>query len=219
MTNFFSIQDALNYLSSCLICKNEMGLDCLSGFPDGVLNFEFDNYGRGDFSPVITYSIVDKSLEDKFRINVRSNEIRRDIVNHHREDLVGVYNDSTGSYIGKTSFISPQTSGTLYLSLTGSCKGCKRYEYVLQVLINLATSKLLDIVLNSETVTFPSGNTGEKWELKNIYTTKQTIYTHFAPPAPGAIINKAEQNFPLLPINREDPSKTLERVKNLLIFT
>jgi hypothetical protein len=213
MNRFYNIQEAISYLSPCLLCKYGMGLDCLSGSPDSQLN-----YGYGDFSPVITYSIMDKSFEDKFMINVRSNEVKRDIVTHREEYVVGGY-DGTNSYAGKTSFANPQTSGTRYLYLGGSCRNCRKYGYVLQIIIRLQPLTLTDVVFNSETVTFQANEMGERWELKNIYTTKQTVYSHFAPPVPGTIVQEAKQNFPLLPLDREDPSKTLKRVKNLLIFT
>lgn len=219
MNKFYNIHEAVGYLSPCLLCRGSMGFACLSGEPGSQLEIAFDNSGYGDFSPILTYSIVDSAFEDKFTINTQNNGVRRHINRQHQYETAGSH-DGILPYTGvKFPAHYPITAGIRYLYLGGTCPNCKKYGYVLQIVIQLKPLVLMGVVFNSETVTFQVDNTSERWELKNVYTTKQTVYSHFATPVPGVLISEAKQNFPLLPIDREDPTKTLSRVKNLLIFT
>jgi hypothetical protein len=216
-TRFYNIQEAISYLSQCLLCKYSMGLGNLSG--SSTSQISIDHEGYGDFQPVITYSILDKPFEDRFMIGVKNNSVRREIVKNEAEEMISSVDDFTMTRVVKHHGTYPMTAGVKYLSLVGSCNNCHKYGFVLQLIIELQTLKMFEVVFNSETLTFQTDTMSERWELKNIYTTKKTIYTHFAPPKPGLLISEAKQDLPLLPINREDPAKTLKRVKNLLIFT
>lgn len=213
---FFNLQEAFNYLFPCLICKHSMGFGSLSGAPDSRLEYEFDNNGRGDFYPHLIYRVVDGGCEDKFTIGIYGNDIDRETRRTIQDDYVT--GDNSFHYSRPTLSSHPQTSGFKYLALRGSCTDCYKYDWVVQLVVGLEPLKLMEVVFNSETVIFQA-EAGERWELKNIYTTRKTIYTHFAPPRLGTIVHEAKQDLPLLPLNREDPAKTLKRVKNLLIFT
>lgn len=218
MNNFYSLQQVFNYFSSCLMCKYGMGMDCLTGAPisNVAIGIEFDNHGLGDYYPSLTYRLQESSFDEEFKIDTRNNRVYRKLKEHYRDEIVGGYSTNV-QFVNKCSY--PQVAGVKYLYLGGSCSKCKQYNYVLQLLVKLDPLCLTDIVFNSETCIFQDYLRGERWELKNVYTTQKTIYTHFAEPVLNTLIREAGQELPLLPLDRSEPNKTLERVKNLLIFT
>lgn len=219
MTEFFaSIQDALNYTPYCLLCRHSMGrLDNLVPGAISSLQIDYDNRGYGDYHSVITYTLIENGYKDHFTINVVNNEITRQTEIEIEDQIVGA---GLGSQTFKPSVpSSPVASGYQYLSLGVACKSCHKYDYTVQLILCVKPLAIARIILNSERLVFQEGEWSERRELRNVYTTKKTVYSYFPEPKLGFIRNELKQDFPLLPINREDPNKTLERVKNLLIFT
>jgi len=178
------------------------------------LSFEYDRYAEDHGYSTITYTLRGAGYADIFRINTQTNHVEREI--NIEND-----NQTVTSSLGYTSAGSPPPlSGHRYLSLTAKCRACQKYDYTLQLIVALQPVAMKEIILNSERVIFQADRMSEAWELKNIYTTKLTVYSRFSPPVIGAnAVRQITQQFPLLPLDRNDPTKTLKRVKNLLIFT
>ncbi len=219
MIEFFaSIQDALNYTPYCLLCRHSItSLDSLVPGAISSLQVEYDNYGYGGYHPVITYTLVENGYKDTFNINIGNNAITRQTDIETQEYVVNAFS-GTQSFTHPTPALPP-ISGDQYLYLGVACKSCNKYDYTLQLIICLKPLAMKRIVFNSEKVVFQEGEWSERRELRNVYTTKRTTYSYFPEPKIGLITSELKQDLPLLPLNREDPSKTLERVKNLLIFT
>lgn len=219
MIEFFtSIQDALNYAPYCLLCRHSMrGLDSLVPGAISSLKIDYDNRGYGDYHSVITYTLIENGYKDNFTINVVNNSITRQTDIEMEDQVVST---RVGLQTFKSSAPSlPVSSGYQYLSLGVACKSCHKYDYTLQLVICVKPLVMARIALNSERLVFQEGEWSERRELRNVYTTKRTTYSYFPEPKLGAVRNELKQELPLIPFNREDPNKTLERVKNLLIFT
>lgn len=218
MIEFFaSIKDALNYIPRCLLCRHDMsGLGSLVPGAISSLQIDYDNHGYGDYHSVITYTLIESGYKDHFTINVVNNAITRQTEIETEDQVVNAF---SGSQTFKHSPSLPIASGYQYLHLGVACKSCHKYDYTLQLIICVKPLAMKQIIFNSERLVFQEGEWSERRELRNVYTTKKTTYSYFPEPKLGVVRDELKQDFPLLSLNREDPNKTLERVKNLLIFT
>jgi hypothetical protein len=111
------------------------------------------------------------------------------------------------------------SNGHKYLGLgRDSCK-CQKYSFMLQLIVNLKLLNLSEIYLNSEKVIII--NQEGRYEIRNVYTTNKTEYGFFPgnPEVELVDVSYKHQLLPLIPLDRQHPDKTLQRIKNLLIFT
>lgn len=108
------------------------------------------------------------------------------------------------------------TNGVNYRKINVTCDDCFKYGYMVQVLLSLDSRKIIGLVLNSETVSIE--NEAKLYEIKCIYTTEKTemstFHTHTS--KQRGPLDKVE--FPLVPLDLQNPMKTVERIKNLLVF-
>jgi hypothetical protein len=87
---------------------------------------------------------------------------------------------------------------------------------LIQVHISLEHGRLIALVLNSEAVSIEEG--AKLYEVKNIYTTEKTEMStfHTRLSQQRGALDKVE--LPLVPLDLQNPLKTVERIKNLLVF-
>jgi len=108
------------------------------------------------------------------------------------------------------------SSGVDIRRLNVSCDSCHKYGYLIQVHISLEQSKIIALVLNSESVSIEDG--AKLYEIKNVFTTEKTemstFHTHLSHQR-GAL-DKVE--LPLVPLDLQNPLKTVERIKGLIVF-
>ncbi len=107
-----------------------------------------------------------------------------------------------------------------------TCDSCSKYGYVLQVHVDSDVMKVIGIYLNSETFSIELGD--ELYEIKNLYSTGKTTYDKFDRVNIDTETVKASGwsgrrnstiSFPLIPMDINNPEKTLDRIKGLVIFS
>lgn len=110
-------------------------------------------------------------------------------------------------------------SGKELFKVICHCYECSCYVYVLQVHIDWTAQKIIDIVLNSERFSLERGPVLH--EIKNIYTTEKTEYTTFTnyESEDDKPNDKQTTTLPLIPMDLENPDKTLNRIKTLVVFS
>lgn len=113
---------------------------------------------------------------------------------------------------GSAHSVSP--SGKQLFGVYCSCNQCGRYTYTLQIHIDMGLSKIVGIFLNSETLCFEEES--NLYEIRNVYSSEKTEYKVFDN---DAVSETKTLNLPLIPLDRSDPNKTLERVKTLVLFS
>jgi len=99
------------------------------------------------------------------------------------------------------------------------CTSCNNYSLMIQMVIALEYMMIAKIVLNSESMSFMEK--GGLSEIRNIYTLNKTEYNFFGgEPIEGEPHDFVRsQTLPLISLDRDNPLHTLQRIKNLLIFT
>lgn len=105
-------------------------------------------------------------------------------------------------------------SGTLGLPVTIECDDCHMYSFIIQVWINLNNRSIIQILLNSERVSWEDSDL-TLHEVVSVYSTDKTKYSFFN-------IDTSKDDgqifLPFVPINFLNPKDTVERIKKLLIF-
>jgi hypothetical protein len=143
-------------------------------------------------------------------------------VDCHNNNIVKINQVVSTSFAGgppiymASSLSDLSSGGTNIRRLNISCDSCSKYAYLVQVHISLDKNKITSMVLNSESASIEEG--AKLYEIKNIYTTEKTemstFHTHLSQQR-GAL-DKVE--LPLVPLDLQNPLKTVERIKNLLVF-
>lgn len=194
MINFSNLSDAIFYRTSCPICKEDL---------------RFKNVSDYSFSgTTISLSIL-TSIGDNITISTRGNIIEK--ISISRDNCL----IETDSFYKDSAFASTDYSifdNTLASPITVSCYKCEQFSYHLQVYANLASMKITDIFLERESVSIEDGSLVH--EISNFYTAKQTRYSVVYSDGSSKSIE-----IPLLPLNLDKPTETVERIKKLLIFS
>jgi hypothetical protein len=189
MKRFKNLIEVLAYHSICPLCSAKMSVD---------RNFNYDeNANKAYLKFGATHLTV-----DCFNNNI----IKCDQV---------MFSGSPIMY-SNSSFSDLSGKGVDLRGLKVSCDFCLKYSYLVQVHISLEHNKIVDLVLNSESISIEENT--KLYEVKNIYTTEKTemaiFHTHLSNKR-GAL-DKVE--LPLVPLDFENPMKTVERIKSLLVF-
>lgn len=135
----------------------------------------------------------------------------------------------TGSFTVKIDYNSDdlltlQSEGTsikgmLLFRVLGFCNTCSKYGCVFQVHIETIEGKLKGVYFNSESLSIERGP--YLYEIRNSYTDNKTEYTVFNNYGSDKNIkqNNSSLVLPLIPLDVECPTKTLDRIKGLVIFS
>lgn len=108
------------------------------------------------------------------------------------------------------------TNGINYRKINITCGDCCKYGYLVQVLISLEHRKIVGYFLNSETISVEEG--AKLYEIKNIYATGKTEMSTFHQHLSKQRGTLDKVDLPLVPLDFKNPMKTIERIKNLLVF-
>jgi hypothetical protein len=201
MTQFYSLIQALDYHRCCPLCESRLLVD-ESEFAERLEYPDGHPYQRYAFR-------LDYKSSDILYVNPYTNEVELKLV---RDTYTSpTYGDST-AYIGKTPSYKSY-NGVLYMGLTSSCPKCCQFTYTLKLLINLNERRLEATFLNSETVSLD--DKGVTHEIRNVYSTGHTEYFYTKEDSR----KEMAITLPLIPLDLNNPKKTLERIRTLLIFS
>ena len=109
--------------------------------------------------------------------------------------------------------------GHLYEKMLFECNRCGNYRYMVQIIIDMGKKQIDDILLNYEQLTWTDGDM--IYQFRNIYTYDMAEYTTCRSGAYGLdkVKNYKMTNLPLIPLNLDEPEKTIERIKTLVLFS
>jgi hypothetical protein len=134
-----------------------------------------------------------------------------------KQNIVRSITFAGGPTINVGSSLADLSAGGLNIRrLNIACSSCSKYAYLVQVHISLDSNKIVALILNSESASIEDGV--KLYEIKNIYTTEKTemstFHTHLS--YQRGALDKVE--LPLVPLDLQNPLKTVERIKSLLVF-
>jgi hypothetical protein len=205
---FHSIRDAISYQSTCPVCHSKM-----------LFN---DRYAELKTELGINRSprtkILWKTDREEILIDVDSDYV--EIVNKYFE-TVPMVTSYTGTVPQRFS-TKPVYDGHLYERLGMTCDDCCQYTYLIKFIIDIGLKRIIDIELNSETLSIEDSK-GIVHEIKNIYATDETEYTYFPKGdriyLDGSHTKEKSITLPLIPLDLDNPNKTVERIKTLILFS
>lgn len=192
---FYNLEDAFSYQRTCPLCK------------EGVRPVDVNmKYGYNSMSVEFIHG------SSTFEVDIHSGQMG-DWTERSPRDTYLVGSHGSSSYTGMTPTYGLQSGGVNLIKMEMACHGCEHYRYVVQVHVSLDERRVVALLLNSESVTVKDGV--NLTTIKNVYTTGKTEYI-VRVPNPTRPLKKAE--FPLIPLNMQEPVKTLERIKKLIVF-
>lgn len=197
MKHFKNLHEAIQYHERCPFCAGKMVTDMDVTYDDN----SHKAYLKFGASKVIVDCVTNDIIQYSEQSSVNTTY------------SIGCGKPAIQSW-GASQGLS--TTGIDYRRVSISCDDCYKYGYLIQVIISLKDAKILGLFLNSESVSIEDG--ARLYEIKNIYATEKTemstFHQHLSKQR-GAL-DKVE--FPLVPLDLQDPMKTVERIKNLLAF-
>lgn len=199
---FHSVLEALSYHKFCPCCKNSMEVN------DRDLVTEYSNRGNSRLAFELSSSSDDVMFIDPVSEEIEI-VVNRYIDNSNRYvmgNYSGTVNQSNHPYIHVAN-------GFHFSGLTVACNSCCRFDYRIQIRIDLQNKKVAGVVLNSETISWEDEDK-MLHEIKNIYPVNKTYYSYFVQ---GAVDKKID--LPLVPLNLSNPKETVDRIKTLIVFS
>lgn len=191
MKIFESLKEGFYYQTHCPICSNELRVN------DRDAEVKKDNQRF-----LLTWELTDDALN----IDVDTGEA--ELIIKDPSPATFKPGQATTAYVHGWT---PVYSGYLFLRAELECNKCCQYSFLLKILVDLDAKKVSEVQLNSEIVCLEIGR--DVHEIKNIYSTDQTEYYRagFGEAKPLLL--------PLIPLNLQNPEKTLDRIKKLIIFS
>ena len=230
MIQFPSLLQAIDYAKRCPLCKKSIhfesdiqvnrqkGLNQYTGlnkYINTAIDWEQDPRNWTTKTTLTFTDVGGTSYTDIISICLETHEVKRKLSYH--QDLGYGTNGLLTSY--SVCSPSPTVKGDKYLGLGMVCTSCNNYNFMIQIVIALEFMAVSKVLLNSESMSF--FEKGGMSEIRNIYTLDKTEYNFFSgEPIKGDPYDFVRsQTLPLIPLDKENPLHTLQRVKNLLIFT
>lgn len=112
-----------------------------------------------------------------------------------------------------------------FFGISITCDDCSKYGYTLKICADRTNNKVTSIHLNSESLSIEKDK--ELYEIKNIYSLNRTEYIKFTKVeehtevlSMSGWLSKRDGtvSLPLIPLDLDNPEKTVERIKGLVIF-
>ena len=209
MKRFYTLLDAINYQTDCPICHKKLRIN------DRHAELKVRWRLGAHQEQTLVWKLADS---DELIVNLQNNHIE---MIQKTAKMTPVYEVGSISphYIG-----APIYDGILYERLGVECDSCCQYSFLIRVQVDVGRGVFTDIQLNSEYLTIDSAK-GTVYEIKNVYTTEETEFTILGNvvryPTFGRIYSsdKKRLTLPLIPIDLQNPEKTLERIKTLVLFS
>ena len=207
MKQFRTLIDGIRYQENCPLCKSHLALD------------------ERDFAESVEYTRGHPYQKFTFWLSMQSNDVVHVYPANERVELsLGHrFRDSMGTdgtvrtpyYFDNTIPAEQVYDGTMFQRLIIQCNYCQRYKYVLKMALNLTHQRIDGTFLNSEWVSVEKD--GNACSILSIYSTERTEYKVFSIPGDHQVGDTID--FPLIPINLENPQETLNKIQKLVIFT
>lgn len=210
MIKLHTIQDIINYQPFCPVCHKSMVVD--------------SNYGvhinKSEFGETEKITLTWRTRQDELVINLCENRIESLVKKVYSSTIYGLPASVVGyDYV-------PISDGIMYTRLGMFCASCYQYSYVAQILADIAKKEVVDIVLNSEYISVEDED-GLLHEIKNVYPLNTTEYTYFDV---NKYCEESESDIeytgydktitiPLVPLDLACPEKTVQRIRNLIVFS
>jgi len=197
MKQFQNLIEAIKYHSTCPFCSGKMSTDMDLTYDENSLKA----YLKFGVSKVIVDCVTN------------------DIIQYSEQSSIDTtYSIGCGRPAVQTWGASQglSTNGVDYRRVSISCEDCYKYGYLVQVLISLSDAKIVGLFLNSETVSVE--DMARLYEIKNIYATEKTemsIFHQLTSKQKGPL---DKVDLPLIPLDLQNPMKTVERIKKLIVF-
>lgn len=209
---FHLIRQALEYQTHCPICSSSLLID------DRYAETKID-WDEGKERTRLLWKTQDG---EEMIIDPDSSCVRFVDKYFVPEYVVGTSNYSSQAYMGR---IIPRAKrvydGLLYERIGMTCDDCCRYYYLVKFIIDVGVKTIIDIELNSETLSIEDGK-GTVHEIKNLYSIKETEYAYFPKGRvylDGKHVGEKSITLPLIPLDLDNPTKTLERIRTLVLFS
>lgn len=208
---FYSMRDALEYRKHCPICSSSLLID------DRYAETKTD-WDEGKQTTKLLWRTEDS---EEIVIDPDSSSVSFIDKYFAPEYVVGTSNYSSQTSMGRIPKAKKIYDGHLYERIGMTCDDCCQYNYLVKFIIDVGMKSIVDIELNSETLSIEDDK-GIVHEIKNIYATEQTQYTYF--PREGKNIEgtypiDGSITLPLIPLDVDNPTKTLERIRTLVLFS
>jgi len=136
------------------------------------------------------------------------------------EETVIVVNpfDNSVQVVNNTDDVKNNKLGTFGTPLTIQCNSCDMYSFTIQVWIDLSHQVMIDIILNSESISWEDDKE-TLHEVTSIYSTNKTKYSYFRTDDIDNIRYSNPITIPLVPIDVNNLEGTVVRIQNLIVFS
>jgi len=196
MKQFQNLFEVLEYQPTCPLCKSRV-------MPVAA-NLNYD-----ENRVIATLTIGNITLV----VDCHTNKVLQysESSNLHQIYTIGsqiAYQVPTGNY--------NLLKGNNMFRLNMICDKCSKYGYLTQIHVDGGEYQVTGLFLNSESLSVEDGT--KLYEIKNVYAVDKTelsIFHQHLSSQRGAL-DKIE--FPLVPLDLQNPMKTIERIKNLIAF-
>ena len=206
MKQFRTIQDALDYQVYCPMCSARLEIG------RGKVDILIDKY---DNHTTLSWS----SYDSKLVIDLETNSLISYSLTRDMSPVYGIGSNSPVSHVpGRSSNLT--TDGHIIERILVGCERCFQYEYIVQVVVGFKESRIVGLFLNSEFLTIDEK--GSTHEIRNVYSFGKTEYNRFVSKAEDIYATAVGNDtiiLPLIPLDLEQPYKTLERIKTLILFS
>lgn len=207
MKQFYNLMEALGYHTTCYVCGSRLKHD---------LQTDYDN----NFLPQFKWNLshrIDTDTDDWITIDGRTNKIiyAEPI---RRYDRDSIYDGSQTFRHRKYDGSVLERGGTLYESIQVECEKCSQFYYVLQIIIDVSARQLIGIFLNAECISYKDSS-GNFHRIKNLYSKEKTSYYYPTESTADYDTNTKNILVPLIPINFQNPTETVVRIKKLSVFS
>lgn len=209
---FPSLLSGINYQTACPICAGPMKIDTR----DAELDTSCDYSGHQ--KRTLTWHqdgvlVIDLDTEE-FSLTIKQPKAFCPVLG---------YSGSSGSYASSPVYKQFAFNGTVYIGLGIECQNCCQYSFGLKIILDTdgKGQGQISTELNSEILSIEDKVGDLVHEIKNIYSTNQTEYTYFAGTRNKEFNTWNDKTviLPLIPLDVRDPSKALNRIKTLVIFS
>lgn len=207
MIQFQTVNEAIGYQPTCPVCHGRTIPDSYDAF---ITKSIFGGKHRN--------TILWKNNRDEFTVDLDTNEATYVYKN------VGMTQQVVGG--AQTYYQGTPMTGTTYYRLGIECENrdCGQYRYTIRVKaeIGFFGAKIKEVDLNSEAIAIEDDQ-GTTHEIRNVYVTGQTEYQYVKiesdESASAGGMSRKSIVLPLIPLNLQNPYKTLDRIKSLIIFS
>lgn len=187
---FNTVSEARRYRASCPLCSGKLSIN------DHNLSQKCSNLDNQIFfaESMGEYDTLSINM-DTNRIYLAKLKLR---LNNKRSQ------DSTVTYV-------PSGTARLFHCLKIECKKCWKYSFSIKMEIDLNNLKMIEVSLSNEAISIEDN--GQLYEIKNVYSMdKMEFYQTNSD-------DESRSFLPIIPINFNNPKETLNRIKNILIFS